>query len=421
MRANYDTFDTTNISDSSRNIPATIGPGSQGASWEGAYQVKIALVRKDYTRLKGGAEGYVVALSLQLARMGHDVHVFANRIETESDDGITFHKVPVPGLRTFMRHVWFAKNAERLLRQDEFDIINGLSRIWYQDIYRVGDPLFVHWLNSHRPNVVDRLLGKVNPKQRTMLSIEKRIFASPRLRRIIAISKLDRDLLEQYYSIPPQKVKVIYNGVDHERFSPGNRKFRGKVLASLGVSGKRIVLLFVGMDFKRKGLAYLIEAMKQMGTERRHTHCLVVSNDNPKKYRALAQRLGLADSLTFAPATPNIHEIYGAGDIFVFPTLYDPFANVHLEALACGLPVITTTSAGGCELVEHGVNGFVLSSPQDSKALAQHILELLDPKAREEMSQKALESVGDFTLERNTREVAALYEEVLEEKRAVEQ
>jgi UDP-glucose:(heptosyl)LPS alpha-1,3-glucosyltransferase len=292
-----------------------------------------------------------------------------------------------------------------------------LSRIWYQDIYRVGDPLFIHWLRSHPPNMVDRVLGHVNPKQRTMLSLERKIFRAPRLRKIIAISRLDRELLGRYYGVPGDKVRVIYNGVDHGRFNPRSREHRREVLGGLGVPENKVVLLFVGMDFKRKGLAYLIEALPQLGGELRHVHCLVVSRDNPKKYRRLARKSGVDGSITFASATPDIEKIYGAVDIFVFPTLYDPFANVHLEALASGLPVITTASAGGSEIIEEGVNGYVLSEPQDTEKMARCILELLDPLTRRRMSECALKSVKDFTVARNTREVAALYEEVLREKR----
>ena len=379
--------------------------------------MKIALVRKDYTRKKGGAEGYAVALSLQLAVMGHEVHVFANRIDAADTEEITFHEVTVPKLRTFFKHVWFAKNVEKMLREEEFDVINGLSRIWHQDIYRVGDPLFKHWLNCHNPNFIDRIFGNLNPKQRVLLSLERRIFESPMLRRIIAISELDKRLLQEYYGLPEEKIRVIYNGVDHTRFRPENRTHRDEILAGYGIPEDRTIILFVGMDFKRKGLAYLIESLALLGSERDGVRLLVVSNDNPKKYVQLARRAGVDDIIVFAPATTEIHKVYGAADIFVFPTLYDPFANVHLEALATGLPTITTASAGGAEIVSKGTNGFVLSSPQAVEEMAERIREMLNTETRKQMSLNAVESVKDFTVERNAREVAALYEEVAAEKR----
>jgi UDP-glucose:(heptosyl)LPS alpha-1,3-glucosyltransferase len=380
--------------------------------------VKIALVRKDYTRRKGGAEGYVVTLSTQLASMGHDVHVFANRIDIDAEGigGITFHEVPIPKIRTFLRHVWFAKRAEKKLREGNYDIIAGLSRIWYQDVYRVGDPLYAHWLRSHPPNIIDRVFGPLNPKQRTMLSIEKKIFRSPMLRRIIAISKLDCELLQQYYDVPREKIRVVYNGVSQDRFNPDNRRFREEVLEEYGIDKGKIVLLFVGMDFKRKGLKHLIDALGHISGELKRVHCLIVSNDNPKKYILQAQKSGVDGVITFSRATPEVHRIYGAADVFVFPTLYDPFANVHLEALASGLPVITTASAGGCEIVEEGKNGFVLPSPDDTELMVKHILRLLDPDERQRMSEAAVNSVKDFTIERNAREVAGLYEEIAAEK-----
>jgi UDP-glucose:(heptosyl)LPS alpha-1,3-glucosyltransferase len=170
------------------------------------------------------------------------------------------------------------------------------------------------------------------------------------------------------------------------------------------------------MDFKRKGLCYLLDALRLLGPELRRVHCLVVSGDDPRKYRLQALRDGTGPHVTFAPATEQIGEVYAAADIFAFPTLYDPFANVHLEALASGLPVITTASAGGAEVIRNGENGFVVPHAQDTKRMAECVLELLDSQARLRMSENAARSAGSFTIERNVREVASLYEEVFAEK-----
>ncbi|MFH1421706.1 MAG: glycosyltransferase family 4 protein [Planctomycetota bacterium] len=380
--------------------------------------MKIALVRKDYTDKKGGAEGYIVALSRQLADMGHEIHIFAAAVDVPEHRGIYNNIVPIPNIRTFARHLWFAKNCEKILSTQKFDIINGMSRIWYQDVYRSGDPLFIYWLKSHKPNIIDRVLGAINPKQKTMLSIEKRVFNSKMLRKVIAISELDRRLIKQYYNIPEEKIKVIYNGVNMARFNPSVSKFRQQIRSKFGISEKSDVALFAGLDFKRKGLASLIESVSLLEEKNDNLVCLIVGSNNYIKYQTMAKRLGIMNKIIFAGASAKVEEFYGAADFFVMPTLYDPFANVHLEALACGLPVITTSQAGGAELIQCGKNGFVIPSHTHVKELSEKILMLLNPNVRKKMSIAATKSVKDYSLESNARNVVALYEQVLEEKRS---
>jgi UDP-glucose:(heptosyl)LPS alpha-1,3-glucosyltransferase len=379
--------------------------------------MKIALVRKDFTNKKGGAEGYIVTLSNQLARSGQEVHIYAAKIDAPKNEKIFTHLVPLPRIRNFAYHISFAKNCEKMLRAENFDIINGLSRIWYQDIYRSGDPLFIHWLKSHKPNILDKLLSAVNPKEKAMLSLEKKVFTSGMLRRVIAISNLDKMLISRYYGFPDEKVQVIYNGVDFERFNPGVRRFRKDVRSRLGIPEESAAALFVALDFKRKGLNSLIKSLALLGNRGENLICVVVGNGKFPKYEARAKRCGIADRIVFAGTSANVEQFYGAADFFVFPTLYDPFANVHLEALACGLPVITTREAGGAELIREGENGFVISPSDNVNELSEKILALMDGAVREKMSRIAAESVKDFTVERNARSVLKLYEEVLEEKR----
>jgi UDP-glucose:(heptosyl)LPS alpha-1,3-glucosyltransferase len=379
--------------------------------------MKIALVRKDYTDKKGGAENYAVTLSRQLARLGQEVHIYAAKIDAPKSEKIFAHLVPLPRIRTFARHISFAKNCEKMLRAEKFDIINGLSRIWHQDIYRSGDPLFIHWLKSHKPNIADRFFSVINPKQKAMLSLEKKVFTSKMLRRVIAISNLDKTLISRYYGVPHQNICVIYNGVDFERFNPGVRRFRTEVRRQLGVPEDSVVALFVALDFKRKGLNSLIKSLALLESRGENLICVVVGNGKSSKYQARAKRCGIAHRIVFAGTSANVEQFYGAADFFVFPTLYDPFANVHLEALACGLPVITTREAGGAELIREGENGFVISPSDNVNELSEKILALMDGAVREKMSRIAAESVKDFTVERNARSVLKLYTEVLEEKR----
>ncbi len=386
-----------------------------------ARPLKIALVRRDYTRKKGGAENYFAALAGALRDFGHEVHLFVNTSDIESSDNLVIHKVPMMKFVSELRVYSFAQNAERILRRrhEEFDIVNGLSKIWFQDVYRMSDPLYRHWIKIHPTSLIDTVAGFLNPRHRVPLHMEKLLFNPRNFRRIIAISELDRRLVKACYHVPSERIRVIYNGVDHSRFNPSLRNGpRSRIRGKYGFEDDRVVFLFAAMDWKRKGLSYALDALARMDEKaKKCLSLLVVGRGDRKKYENTARKLGVADLVTWEGPVGNIEEYYGAADAFIFPTIYDPFANVHLEALASGLPVITTAMAGGAEIVQPGENGYVIESADDTDDLAGKMTMLMHDSLRIKMGGNASKSVAGFTVERNARETLDLYYEILEEKR----
>jgi UDP-glucose:(heptosyl)LPS alpha-1,3-glucosyltransferase len=383
--------------------------------------LRIALVRKDYSPSRGGAENYTAMLARALRDMGHEVHIFARAFETDELDSVRLHAVPAPGIHSSLRNYTFAANVEKILRPQSgrYDIVCGLSKIWYQDVYRISDPIYRHWLAVHKMSVIDNIVGFLNPRHRIPLIMERKIFDPRNYRRIIAISKLDEELARKYYKVPSSRIRVIYNGVDHTRFNPALReKFRRAVREKYGIADEKVVFLFAAMDWKRKGLVYALEAVQLLDeSQRNRAVLLVVGRGDRNEYERIARRLGVAESVVWEGPVRDIEQYYGAADAFVFPTLYDPFANVHLEALATGLPVITTRMAGGAEIIADGENGFIVPSGDDVRALSAAMRALLGDGLRSAMSAKAAVSVRGFTVERNARETVALYGEILDEKR----
>jgi len=159
----------------------------------------IALARKDYLPLRGGAENYFAMLTRALREMGHEVHLFVNNADPDADDQKFIHKVPLTNFHSSIKNWSFAVNLEHAIRgrADKYDIVCGLSKMWYQDVYRISDPLYKHWLKVHSFGAIDSIVGFMNPRHRTILHIEKKIFNPHNFRRLIAISKLDRYLVQK--------------------------------------------------------------------------------------------------------------------------------------------------------------------------------------------------------------------------------
>jgi len=362
--------------------------------------MKIALVSIRYDQ-KGGSERRTCHLARGLIRAGHVVEIFAARVEDLNVDAAV-NIVPMSSGPSFMKVTSFTRNVCGMLdgRRD-IDIVHNQIRPFTDGIVTVGGGCHAQYLE---------LSGKrftfLNPMHRVVLDLERKRYRSGGSRAVITNSEFARKGILRHYPVPPERVFVVYNGVDSDRFAPDKvRTAREELRMRYGLDDYP-VLLFVGSGFERKGLSTLIRALhvlKDTDGGMNDARVLVVGKDDPGPFRRLAGRLGVEGSIIFAGATGTPEVYYGAADVFVLPTFYDPFSNAALEAMACGLPVITTANNGVSELIENGVNGFVMDDPDDHEALSDMVARLSSGEARDSMGKKArstsLECTWDRTLE----------------------
>jgi UDP-glucose:(heptosyl)LPS alpha-1,3-glucosyltransferase len=201
---------------------------------------------------------------------------------------------------------------------------------------------------------------------------------------------------------------VIHNGCDTGFFTPEERaQSRSKTVESYGLDAARPLLLFPGSDWVRKGLAQAVEVLSRIP----EAQLLVAGRGNPKSWRRCADRAGVAERVVFAPPTHDLRSLYRAADVSLLPTWSDPFANVTLESIACGTPIVTTAYNGGCEVIEQGENGFVARNPADVADMAGGVKALLERRCEPGRAQALSESVANCTLERNRRETLAVIRE----------
>ncbi|MBX9788751.1 MAG: glycosyltransferase family 4 protein [Pirellulales bacterium] len=379
--------------------------------------MKIALVRKECSLRRGGAERYCAQLARELIALGHAVTVIGESIDADLQDELDFLPIEVNNATSWMKNRSFAENASHALATGDFDVSLGLSRAAGLDVYRVTDRLQAHWLQVRYPGRLRRFWeGRLNPRHRAILELERALCGPGGPRRIITESQLDARLLQQYYRVPRERIRTIYNGVDRSVFHVDVRQERNAVRGSLGVSRDCPLIVYASMDFRGKPLATVLMAMVQASNPK--LRLLVVGAGPIQHYTRLAHSLGLAQRVTFAGRREDIERYYGAGDVFVSPTAYEPFGLVHLEALACGLPVITTATAGGAEVIEPGRNGYVIRDAWAVQELAARLDEFFDlsEQQRAAMSASAAGSALPFTPQRNARETAEVLAEVCREK-----
>jgi UDP-glucose:(heptosyl)LPS alpha-1,3-glucosyltransferase len=359
--------------------------------------IRILLIARPFT-FHGGVERATAGLLGALVARGHEMHL-ASPGAGASIAGVTVHRLRMPRLPAAARAWLLTVAARRAVAAGRWDVVQSHERTLCQQVYRAGEGCHRAYLAS-----VGRG-GRRGLHHRVVLALEARVFA--RTPRIVAIAGQGKREIEALYGVSPARVRVIYNGVDLERFHPANGpRHRATARAEAGLAPREHGLLFVGSGFERKGLGTAIEALPHLGDAR----LIVIGRGDESPYRALAARLGVDARVRWLGLRRDVERWYAAADVLVLPARYEPFGNVHLEALASGLAVVTTTAAGGSEVIEEGKNGAVVP-PADPAALAGAVARLrdLDPPG---LTASARGAAEPFTYVRQAEEFERLYREI---------
>ena len=363
-----------------------------------------------------------------------------NHASASSKQGskLIFHKIKTFG-PSFLRLLTFAINSYFAVRKASLDIILSFDRTLYQDIYRAGDGCHKEWLIQRAKGKRQRAKGfysmlyalyyVLNPLHLTLLYLEKRLFQSKSLKFVVANSNRGKAEIIRHYKLPEEKICVIYNGIDLNQFDLNEKgKTRAVYRERLGIKNET-TLLFVGSGFERKGLRFLIEALGTLKKESKvgsapqkvqgqnggqsppnKLKLIVVGKGKNGKYQEIADRCGAGTDITFVGPVKDAQDYYYAADIFVLPSIYEPFSNACLEAMASGLPVVTSRINGVSEILSDGKNGMIVEDPADSEELASKIRPLLDREVRSAAGSMARQVAENYTIEKNVEEFLKLIE-----------
>jgi UDP-glucose:(heptosyl)LPS alpha-1,3-glucosyltransferase len=364
--------------------------------------VNIALIRQKYTPF-GGAERYMSRLVAGLAGAGHQVHILAAQWDDDRSQAVKFHQVPVIRKPGWLKALTFSRGCRTIIKREGFDVVFSLERTLQQDIYRAGDGCHRQWLIQK--NLGKGLLHKawtwLNPLQLAYVWLERRMFTDPNLKAIIANSHRGKEEIIRLYGVDPGRIHVVYNGIDPVEGDQGHKSVCRRKVAEEFKLTDELRLLYVGSGFRRKGVAAAIRAAARLSVPFR---LFIVGKGNAARFRRLAQHLGIHERVVFTGPRSDAEMFYQGCDIFVFPTLYDPFSNATLEAMAHGLSVITSRYNGVAELIRQGDNGFVIQDPLDAAAIFACMQALTDPALRRHVGGQGAVTASAFTMQRNIQE-----------------
>jgi len=393
--------------------------------------MRIAINFRRIDPNKGGAETYVVDLIHRLVELGHEVSVYAESCRDGAiPPGVMFHRVEAPGWFGWQKTWNFARYSERALRRAEaaraFDASLGLINTWHQDVLIPQGGVHGASLDYNARRFASgwrrglyRLGKRINPKAWVYAAIEARQY-DPELgaKRVVAVSEMVRGHLEHYHAVAPGRIVVIPNAIDADRLNMDDpAQARADLRAELGLPMDAAVGLFVGHNYELKGLRPLLRALRHRldrDPGARPIHLIACGGGKPKAFQRLTRKLGLESSVHFLGFQPDIRPCFHAADFFASPTYYDPCSLVVFEALACGLPVITTARNGAGEQITQGGEGYVIPQPDASDPLADALDRMTDDSTRRAMSEHASKLGREQSIDRHIGRLIAVLEQVAE-------
>ncbi len=382
---------------------------------------KIALALENFSRYGGGAESYAISLADFLLKNGWQVHYFGESWDSEPETAI-FHKITIPKyLPAWLKLLLFALYHEREVKRQHFDVILGFGNTLYMNVYQSHGG--VHWLSVKRriyaekneiKRAIKRLIILISLKQWTRAWIESAPFRLYPRPRIVAISKMIKEDMSSFFSVNNEDIKVVYNGVDTSRYNQNLRHdHKGPLRRQFGIRADDVVFLFVSYDLKKKGIETLVEAVSQLKQMDNTNFRVIVVGGMP--YKSVSRQIkafDIDDKIIFTGPVRSIEAYYANSDVFVLPTYYDACSLVVIEAMASGLPSITTTSNGASGIINDGKDGYIISHPPRSLDLAKKMRLLLDDEKRHQMSWEALRTGRSYSEEKNHQEMMRILGEV---------
>lgn len=356
-------------------------------------KLTIGFVRRGYSA-SGGAEAYLKRLGQGIVDLGHAARLFTTSDWPEDE-------WPVGEITRLSARstIGFADELEKLRPEIPCHVLMSLERVLRCDVYRAGDGVHQAWLNRRQKFATpwQRFTRRFNPKHSELLRLEKSLLDDRGAERVIANSQMVKDEIVDLYNYRRDKIDIVRNGVSLNQYQ-FSAELRRKSRARLDLEPNDQAVLFVGTGWERKGLRFAIDAVAKSNNPK--LRLLVAGRGDQGRYQsARAQFLGEVVDLV---------PVYAAADIFILPTIYDPFSNACLEALASGLPVITTRANGFSEIIEDKIHGSIVDLAGDIGELSKALELWSDPTRRSAARSTILKRASQFDISKNVEQTLAI-------------
>jgi UDP-glucose:(heptosyl)LPS alpha-1,3-glucosyltransferase len=391
--------------------------------------MNIAFCYENVLPARGGCATYISDLARRLVADRHEVHLYACRWEESAlPPGIHYHPLPAPRGPRFLRPWRFGTACQEALKGNNHQVSVGFDKTWGQDVLYPQGGLHAasadYNLRKYR-TALARGLARVSRwcdlAHWSYRRLERRQYLAEPRPLVVVNSVMVRLHFQRYYRLAPENLFVIPSAIDPGRFVDCDRlRRRLEFRLRLGIRPEETLGLFVAINYRLKGLEPLLRAVARMPAPKAGKAFRLVVAGDPRTtgYERLARRLGVADRVHFIGLCREMRNCYFAADFLVHPTFYDPCSLVVLEALACGLPVITSRFNGASELLTPPQEGYVVADPHDANHLAWCMTQLLDSARRAACGLAARKTAAHWTFDLHYRQLLRVFGEAAARKRA---
>ena len=371
--------------------------------------MKIGLAIYNFDPKKGGAERYAYDLATDLLNRGHQVYVFCSKAVNLR--GVVIAKFDTVRFPRWLRSLFFALNHRRYRKMFSLDIMLGFGNTLDIDVYQSHGGVQRFWMEREiasyddpREKRIKAALLRNSLNQRIQRWVEEYPIRRGGYSRIVAISDMVKGHMKEHYSLKDDRIDVVYNGVDTEKFKPGDQK-----------NTQKMEILFSAGNFRLKGLLPLLTATGQLAKERNDFQLLIMGRGRKERYEETIGRLGIGNMVRFLGETSSPEMIYRQAHALVHPTFYDACSLTTMESMASGLPTVTTRWNGASALIDLD-EGYVIEGPEDIEALTDAIRNLFNEEKRIVMGKKARLKLEEYTIVRNVDLMENIFQEVCDEK-----
>jgi UDP-glucose:(heptosyl)LPS alpha-1,3-glucosyltransferase len=374
---------------------------------------ELTLIKRKYDPKGGGAERVAARFVSGFLGKGYKITLIGETCTEPESERFRFVRVARSPLAFgFGRTYAFHRAVQAELERRPGSFVYAMSRTFPVDVFRVTEQLHFDWLRiGYSP------LQRFNPRHRSILALENRMFDTRNIPFLVANSQMVKNRIVEEKGYPDKRITVVRNGIDPKLFFPAaDSEQREAIRSRFGIAADELVLLFVADNFRIKGLFRACEAVA--GLDDKAVRLFVVGGDDPAPFRSACSRFGIADRVAFLGRRNDLRDLYVAADLLFYPTLYEPFANVCLEAAACALPILTTRTNGASELVETGKCGYIIRDADSIREMRDCIAAFarLSRSERDTLGNAALDVSCGYRWERHIDEIEGVFLRAFEER-----
>lgn len=336
----------------------------------------------------GGLQRDFLRIARECTLNGHKVTIYTMHWEGEKDINLPIHIISVPGRQNHTRSINFAKELKSIFAKKQYDLIVGFNKMPGLDIYYAADTCY-----QAKARALRGLWYRFTPRYKHLIAFEKAVFAEDSKTVILLLAKQQQAEFVKYYQTQRSRFHLLPPGIEKDRIAPANsQEIRKNLRADFHITDDEFLLLMVGSGFKTKGLDRILIGIADLPDQiKKRTRLFIIGKDHAEPFLQQAKKLAISEQIHFLGGRYDIPEFLLGADLLLHPAYNENTGTVLLEALAAGLPVLTTDVCGYADYVKEAEAGIVLASPFQQLEFNQTLQSMLLSKDRSLWQKNAIQ------------------------------